>query len=119
MPEASVSSLAIYQLRVVPCGVSPLVWRRLLVASETSLVELHEILQIAFDWSGQHLHRFLIRVIAESVPNRTLRWVNLSLLPSIKGARAYVGLPLTRRQPALWCNRRSATVREPFSSPLL
>jgi hypothetical protein len=38
MPEPSVSSLAIYQLRVVLRGVSPLVWRRLLVASDTSLV---------------------------------------------------------------------------------
>jgi hypothetical protein len=38
--------------------VSPLVWRRLLVVNETSLGELHEILQNAFDWSGEHLHRF-------------------------------------------------------------
>ena len=45
------SSPAIYQPRVVLCGVSPLVWRRLLVISETSLAELHEILQSAFDWS--------------------------------------------------------------------
>jgi hypothetical protein len=58
MSEPSVSSLAIYQLRVVLCGVSPLVWRRLLVVNETSLGELHEILQNAFDWSGEHLHRF-------------------------------------------------------------
>jgi hypothetical protein len=35
MSEPSVSSLAIYQLRVVRCGVSPLVWRRLLVVNET------------------------------------------------------------------------------------
>jgi len=48
----------LYQLRVVLCGVSPLVWRRLLIASETTLAELHEILQLAFDWSGEHLHRF-------------------------------------------------------------
>ena len=60
MPEPSVSSTAIYQLRVVLCGVSPLVWRRLLVLNETSLAELHGILQTAFDWSGEHLHRFLI-----------------------------------------------------------
>jgi hypothetical protein len=58
MSEPSVSSLAIYQLRVVLCGVSPLVWRRLLVVSKTRLAELHEILQSAFDWSGEHLHRF-------------------------------------------------------------
>jgi len=68
MPEPSVSSIAIYQLRVVLCGVSPLVWRRLLVASETSLAELHEILQTAFDWSGEHLHRFLIHGAAYGIP---------------------------------------------------
>jgi hypothetical protein len=39
MPKPSVSSTAIYQLRVVLCGVSPLVWRRLLVLNETSLAE--------------------------------------------------------------------------------
>jgi hypothetical protein len=68
MPEPSVSSPAIYQLRVVLCGVSPLVWRRLFVISETSLAELHEILQNAFDWSGDHLHRFLIYGAAYGVP---------------------------------------------------
>ena len=50
----------LYQLRVVLCGVSPLVWRRLLIASETSVAELHEILQLVFDWSGEHMHRFRI-----------------------------------------------------------
>jgi len=68
MPEASVSSLAIYQLRVVLCGVSPLVWRRLLVASETSLAELHEILQTAFDWSGEHWRRRLPRDARDRLP---------------------------------------------------
>ena len=52
MPESSVLPTAIYQLRVVLCGVSPLVWRRLLVLKETSLAELHGILQTAFDWSA-------------------------------------------------------------------
>jgi len=60
MPESSVLPTAIYQLRVVLRGVSPLVWRRLLVLKETSLAELHGILQTAFDWSGEHLHRFLV-----------------------------------------------------------
>ena len=44
-------------------------WRRLLVISETSLAELHEILQNAFDWSGEHLHRFLIYGAAYGVPS--------------------------------------------------
>jgi hypothetical protein len=68
MPEPSVSSIAIYQLRIVLCGVSPLVWRRLLVVSTTSIAELHEILQNAFSWSGEHLHRFLIHGAAYGIP---------------------------------------------------
>jgi hypothetical protein len=68
MPEPSVSSRAIYQLRVVLRGVSPLVWRRLLVASDASLAELHEILQRAFAWSDDHLHRFLIHGTAYGLP---------------------------------------------------
>jgi hypothetical protein len=68
MPEPSVSSLAIYQLRVVLRGVSPLVWRRLLVASEASLAELHTILQHAFGWGDDHLHRFLIHGTACGLP---------------------------------------------------
>lgn len=49
-----------YQLRVVLRGVSPLVWRRLLVRSDASVAELHEVLQVAFGWEGEHLHRFVI-----------------------------------------------------------
>jgi Plasmid pRiA4b ORF-3-like protein len=65
--EPSLSSITIYQFRVVLCGVSPLVWRRLLVASDTTLAELHEILQSAFDWSGEHLHRFVIHGAAYGI----------------------------------------------------
>ena len=32
-----------------------------MIASESSVGELHEILRLAFDWSGEHLHRFRIR----------------------------------------------------------
>jgi hypothetical protein len=60
MAQLSVPSAEIYQFRIVLCRVSPLVWRRLLVTSETSLAELHYSLTIAFDWSGEHLHRFRI-----------------------------------------------------------
>jgi pRiA4b ORF-3-like protein len=60
MAEPSGSSIAIYRLRVLLCGVAPLVFRRLLVASDTSIAQLHGILQSAFDWSDEHMHRFLI-----------------------------------------------------------
>jgi hypothetical protein len=32
--------------------------RRLLVPSDTSIAQLHAILQVAFAWVGIHLHRF-------------------------------------------------------------
>ena len=50
----------IYQLRVVIEGISPLVWRRLLVPGDYSIADLHYILQIAFEWENIHLHRFFI-----------------------------------------------------------
>src|SRR4029077_10681169 len=54
------TQLSIYQLRAVLNGVSPLVWRRFLLLSETSLADLHKILQLAFGWSGFYLYEFCI-----------------------------------------------------------
>jgi hypothetical protein len=50
----------VYQLRAVIAGISPLIWRRLLVTSQTTIAELHTILQTVFGWAGEHLHRFSI-----------------------------------------------------------
>jgi hypothetical protein len=50
-----------YQFRLVLTGISPMIWRRLLISSETSIAQLHEYIQIAFDWSGEHLHCFRIQ----------------------------------------------------------
>lgn len=49
-----------YQFRIVLRAISPLIWRRLHVASTTTIADLHHILQIAFGWSDDHLHRFHI-----------------------------------------------------------
>lgn len=54
-------STVIYQLRLVLAGISPMIWRRLLVSSETTIAQLHQYLQVVFDWSGEHLHRFRIQ----------------------------------------------------------
>jgi hypothetical protein len=54
------ASPAIYQLRVVLRGISPLIWRRLLVPAGTTIAGLHDILQAAFGWSGEHLHCFTV-----------------------------------------------------------
>jgi len=51
---------SVYQIRVVMQGISPLIWRRLLVRSDMSLASLHTTLQIVFAWSDVHLHSFCI-----------------------------------------------------------
>jgi hypothetical protein len=47
-------------LRVVPRGISPLIWRRLLVPATATIAKLHSVLQTVFGWGGEHLHRFVI-----------------------------------------------------------
>ena len=50
----------IYQLKVVLLDVSPMIWRRLLVCGDSTITDLHYILQITMGWSDDHLHRFRI-----------------------------------------------------------
>jgi Plasmid pRiA4b ORF-3-like protein len=50
----------IYQLRIVLRDISPLIWRRLLVQSDTTLAQLHLMLQLCFEWSNEHLYRFRV-----------------------------------------------------------
>jgi hypothetical protein len=53
-------STAIYQLRMVLTGISPIIWRRLLVSSQTTIAQLHQYIQVSFDWSGEHWYRFRV-----------------------------------------------------------
>ncbi len=61
MAKMSDSSFpVIYQLKVVLLGISPMIWRRLLVSSDSTLADLHYTLQIAMGWEDIHLHHFII-----------------------------------------------------------
>jgi hypothetical protein len=53
--------VAVYQFRVWIREISPMIWRRLLVRSDSTLADLHYVLQIALGWSDAHLHRFALR----------------------------------------------------------
>jgi len=59
--ESIDKAVEIYQLRIWIRKISPQIWRRLLVRSDSTISELHEMLQIVFGWSDEHLHQFLIR----------------------------------------------------------
>jgi Plasmid pRiA4b ORF-3-like protein len=60
MSEPS-SIIEVYQLHVWLREITPLIWRRLLVRSDSSIADLHDTLQIAMGWDDAHLHRFRIR----------------------------------------------------------
>jgi hypothetical protein len=79
--------LSIYQLRIVLRGISPLIWRRVLVPSSITLAHLHTILQILFAWSDEHLHSFHIHGREYGSSGANTHQVRLSDLRLHRGER--------------------------------
>jgi hypothetical protein len=50
----------VYQLKVSLQDITPMIWRRLLVRSDSTISDLHYAIQIAIGWSDLHLNRFHI-----------------------------------------------------------
>lgn len=50
--------MTVHQLRVTLDEVEPVVWRRVKVSSQTTLAQLHQVLQVAMGWQDLHLHAF-------------------------------------------------------------
>jgi hypothetical protein len=53
-------TVRVYQLKISLRDITPLIWRRLLVTSDTTIARLHAVLQIAMGWEDLHLHQFRI-----------------------------------------------------------
>jgi hypothetical protein len=77
------------QIKVWLLGVSPMVWRRVLVPADCTLRELHGVFQVAMGWEGIHLYQFRLRAarygsweLSASSPD-----VSLAALQLRKGAR--------------------------------
>ncbi|MGB3161062.1 plasmid pRiA4b ORF-3 family protein [Carnobacterium sp.] len=51
----------IFQFKIALLDVGVPVWRRVQVNSESTFLELHEVIQVSFDWYDSHLHNFSIR----------------------------------------------------------
>jgi hypothetical protein len=54
------SNTLAFQIKVTLEGSKPPIWRRLLVPSDTTLGDLHHIIQAAFGWWDYHLHQFIV-----------------------------------------------------------
>ena len=57
---ANAADVDIFRLHVWIRQISPMIWRRLLVRSDSTITDLHYTLQIAFGWSDEHLNLFHI-----------------------------------------------------------
>src|SRR5262245_33735352 len=53
-------TLVVYQIKVTLKGSKPPIWRRMLVPHETTLAQLHRILQRVMGWESYHLYRFVV-----------------------------------------------------------
>ena len=49
-----------YVIKIALRGVSPMVWRRLRISGNTSLAQLHHIIQVTNHWDDDYLHQFHI-----------------------------------------------------------
>jgi hypothetical protein len=79
----------VLQIKVWLVGISPMIWRRVLVPAAFSLRELHGVMQVAMGWEGIHLYQFCLRAarygsweVSASSPD-----VTLAALRFRKGAR--------------------------------
>lgn len=58
----------VYQIKVTLKGSKPPIWRRMQVTNETTLGQLHRILQRVMGWQGSHLYQFIIGGITYGDP---------------------------------------------------
>jgi hypothetical protein len=58
--EQRSATRVVYQIKVTLKGSKPPIWRRMQVASETTLAQLHRILQRVMGWEGYHLYQFMV-----------------------------------------------------------
>ena len=52
--------MQIHVLRITLEWLEPAIWREVAVASDTTLAQLHEVIQIVMDWDDYHLHKFVL-----------------------------------------------------------
>jgi hypothetical protein len=58
----------IYQIKVTLDGIRPPVWRRIQVSGDTTLLNIHHVLQVVMGWQDYHLHQFMIEGVTYADP---------------------------------------------------
>jgi len=61
--------MTLYRLYVFLLDIAPPIWRRIELSSDTSLAQLHKVLQAAMGWQDYHLHEFEVGEQRYGVPD--------------------------------------------------
>ena len=56
--ESEFAEAPIYQIRIDLMYIRPPIWRRVLIPSDFTLDMVHDVIQVAMDWTSSHLHMF-------------------------------------------------------------
>ena len=59
----------IYQFKIYLKEISPMIWRRFLIRSDSTLKDLHYVIQILMGWTDYHLNEFIIKGQRYTIPN--------------------------------------------------
>lgn len=59
----------IFQIKITLRDSNPPIWRRVLLAEDTTLARLHYIVQDAMGWYDSHLHHFMVGDVYYGIPD--------------------------------------------------
>jgi hypothetical protein len=59
-PRSKPTEPEVYQLKVTLLGIEPPIWRRIRVSANSTLGQLHDVLQIVMGWTNSHLHEYRV-----------------------------------------------------------
>ncbi|HIE45615.1 MAG TPA: plasmid pRiA4b ORF-3 family protein [Flavobacteriaceae bacterium] len=78
--------MKIYQLKIhlSPNYIKPPIWRRVLVKSDITFYELHQIIQVAMGWTNSHLWDFNFGDFSITMPSKDDDWRDVVDANSIK-----------------------------------
>ncbi|NJL85023.1 MAG: plasmid pRiA4b ORF-3 family protein [Leptolyngbyaceae cyanobacterium SM1_1_3] len=67
-PRKQAKPQPVYQLKITLKDHRPPIWRRVQVLSQTTLSQLHWVIQLSMGWTNSHLHSFSIQGVEYGVP---------------------------------------------------
>ena len=69
MPRKAAAPGRVYLLKITLKDSKPPIWRRVEVADDITLAQLHQIIQVAMGWTDSHLHQFSLGRTDYGVPH--------------------------------------------------